>query len=363
MNRGWLLLPFALMAAGFQDPQAEYDTKLRDIYRGLAAGHANIGEYLAGAQMHKWGREEFKKAIDFDPDCEKARKKMGYKKEGNEWVFDPGLKLETSNKKSGPDADRIRGEYDKKLTSLGKDYAKKFVDLAAWCDKNSLKDLAVENYKRAVEYDPGNEKARKALGFEKLPKGGWIGPYEKELRKEMKEGLAKAPKGNASTTALDVEKGLGVGLTKQESEHFIVASPVLAKGALEVLIQHAEHAYAMWHKIFGQKNLFEGNKLTFLILKDKTQHEAFIDRFHQGNAAQKDLAKKSAGSLGFPLTECYQGDRDQGSLEDYVVHATTQLLQGFFSVGQASQSHNPIWLTEGMAYYFTRVMKDTAAWG
>lgn len=359
MRRFWLLAPFALIAANFQD---EYEGKLREIEKGEAAARANIGEYLSGAQMHKWANEEYNLAIKLDSDCEKARKKTGYKKNnGGEWEFDASVKVEMQNKKTGPEADRVRGEYDKKIASMGKDYAKKYAELAAWCDKNNKKEEAVANYKRAVELDPSNEKARKALGFEKLPKGGWIGPFEKEIRKEMKEGIAKAPKGSASSTALDVDKAFT--LTKQESEHFIVASPHLAKGQLEDLIQHAEHAYAMWHKIFNQKNLFENNKLTFLLLKDKSQHESYVDRFYQGEGAKKDLAKKSAGNLGFPLTEAYQGDRDIGSLQDYVIHASIQLLMAFFAEGQGSQTHNPIWVEEGMAYYFTRIMKDTAAWG
>lgn len=363
MNRIRLVLPaLALLAAAPQDPQAEYKEKRAGIHRNLAAAMANIGEYLASSQMHKWARDVWDQAIKIDPDCAKAREKMGYVKSGDTWEEDPSKKRETQNKKSGKDADEIRKKWDEKMTNLGKDHAKKFAELGAWCAKNNMKEESQAAYRQALDLDPSNESARKALGYEKLPKGGWVSPYVKQLTKEMKEGIAKAPKGNPSAAAIEPEKGMGIGFTKQESDHFIIGSPHLKKNELEELIQHAEHAYAMWHKIFNHKDGFSGQKQQFVILKDRSQHEKYVDLFYQGDAARKELARKSAGTGGFPIQECFQGDQQLPSIADYVIHGTIQNLQEFFSTGQRTQSHNPIWLTEGMAYYFTKMMKESAVW-
>ena len=116
-----------------------------------------------------------------------------------------------------------------------------------------------------------------------------------------------------------------------------------------------------------QKPKSESDELDFLndfedILKDKAQHEAFVDRFHQGGPSRKALAKRSAGMGSGGIQECYQGSRTQPSLQDYVIHYTVQSLQNTFAVGQPSSGHNPIWLTEGTALYFTKLMKDSAVW-
>ncbi len=358
MKRWMLVLP--LLAASRQDPQTEYKDRLAKVRQEVAAGHANVGATLSDKKMHQWAKEEYNRAIALDPDCVKAREKLGFKKVDGNWEQDPDKEVPSGNKLSGKDADRVRKEYDKQLLDKGKDFAKKFVELASWCAKNGLKDEAAANHKSAVEYDPDNATARKALGYEKEKNGPWLSADERKFRKEMKEGLAKAPKGKPSTAPLAIEIGT---LTKQEHDHFIAASPHLDKAKLEGLIQHAEHAYAMWHKIFKKDNVFGDQKMQFLILKDKSQHESYIDKTEQGDSAHKELAKKSAGQLGFPLTECYQGDREIGSIEDYVIHATIQILQNHLCVGRATKEHNPIWLTEGMAYYFTRAIKETAAWG
>jgi len=277
--------------------------------------------------------------------------------------LDATKRRETENKRKGKDADEARKRWDDKMAALGKEYAKKYAELAAWCKKNNMTAETEACYRQALDLDPSNESARKGLGYKKLPKGGWVTPYVEQTMKEMKEGIVKAPKGSPSTTAVEPEKGMGLNFKKQESEHMIVASPHLGQKELEELVQHAEHAYAMWHKIFNHKDGFGGQKQQFIILKDKSQHEKYVDLFYQGDASHKELARKSAGTGGFPIQECYHTDHpDLTGPRDYVIHGTIQNLQEFFSTGQRTQSHHPIWLTEGMAYYFTKMMKETAVW-
>ena len=115
-------LPAALVLAGllpgFQaaSPQDEYKTKLAALSKSTAAKHYSIADYLSGAQMHIWAREQLYKTIEFDPDHEGARKKLGYKKnDTGEWESDPNAKQEFGNKKKGEDAERIRKQYIERL--------------------------------------------------------------------------------------------------------------------------------------------------------------------------------------------------------------------------------------------------------
>src|SRR6185436_18207355 len=75
-------LLLAGLLPGFQSPppQDEYKTKLVTLSKSTAAKHYAVADYLAGAQMFLWAREQLYKTIEFDPDHEGARKRLGYKK-------------------------------------------------------------------------------------------------------------------------------------------------------------------------------------------------------------------------------------------------------------------------------------------
>jgi hypothetical protein len=336
-------------------PADEYKTKLAQLSKNTAAKHYSVGDYLATAQMHLWARAEFNKTLEFDPDHEGARRKLGYKKADGGWENDPTIKQEFANKKKGEDAERIRKQYLEKLETLGRDLSRQWTDLGLYCKRNSLPKEAEHAFRKALEYDPANATVRKELGYEKDAKGVWISKAERELRKEMKDGIAKAPEGAVSGVTTPAEEKLGIKHTKRESGHYLIESPHLKDKELADLVQHAEHAYAMFHKIFGESDLYGGRKHTYVILKDKAQHERFIDLFHQGTPAQKDLAKKSSGFGAFPFSETVQDTRPIGSLQDMVVHVVAESLTEIL-VG-TRENH---WLNEGVAYHFTRLMKDSA---
>src|SRR5262245_17255070 len=93
-------------------PEEEDKTKLATIMRNSAAKHYGVAEFLATSQMHLWAREQYYKTIEFDPDHEGARKKLGFKKtEDGKWENDAAAKQEFGNRKKGEDADRLRKSY------------------------------------------------------------------------------------------------------------------------------------------------------------------------------------------------------------------------------------------------------------
>ena len=348
------LLLLAAQAASEED----YKQKLAAVHKSCAAKHYSIGEYLGTSQMHLWARAEFNRTVEYDADHEGARKRLGYKKGENGWENDPTAKVE-GNKKKETDADgqRVRKTYQERTEAAGKDMSRLWGDLALWCKKSNLAKESLEAFRKAVEYDPLNVIARKELGYEKDAKGVWISKAERELRREMKDGIAKAPSGAASSDPTEVEKALGQKHTRRESAHFFIEAPHLKDADLGDLLQHAEHTYAMYHKIFGvTEDLFSGRKINPIILKDKVQHLSYVNAFHKGSAAQKDLARKSSGTGGFPRTEAYQDTFPITVLEDWVIHETAQILSYFFVGG------DHLWIHEGTAYHFTRLMKESAAW-
>lgn len=350
-----LALALAPLLAQGADPAEEYKTKLRLLHRNAAAKHFSIGDYLSTSQMHAWAREQFTKALELDPDHANARRRLGYKKGDAGWEFDPTIKQEFGNKKKGEDADRVRKSYNERIDAAGRDLAKQWADLGQWCKKHSLAGEAEAAFKKALEYDPGLVSVRKELGFEKDAKGGWLSRFERELRRDMKDGIAKAPRGEPTNEQTETEKALGQKHRKRASPQFLIESPHLSDDQIDVLLQHAEHAYALYEKMFGVQDAFRGQKMTHVALQNKAQHERYVDAFETRGKAHKDLAKKSSGSIGFPRSEHYQDVLSEPQLQDWVVHTTVQVLS-YITVG--GENH---WLHEGTAYYFTRLMKESAA--
>jgi hypothetical protein len=349
-------LGLAALLPGFQGaPQDEYKTKLAALSKSTAAKHYSIADYLAGASMHIWSREQLYKTIEFDPDHEGARKKLGFKKnDEGAWESDPNAKQEFGNKKKGEDAERVRKQYVDRLDSAGRDLSRQWGDLALFCKKNSMAAESAAAFMKALEYDPANATARKELGYEKDAKGVWMSKTERELRKQMKDGIPKAPTGAAASGETDTEKGMSLKMKKRESEHFFVEAPHLKEEQLGGLLQHAEHAYAMFHKVFVQEDLFGGRKLGFVALKDKAQHTAYVNAFYKADAAHMKLALDARATGGWPRCEIYQETAPDSLLQDWVIHSSVEALLRFWC------GERYCWILEGMALHFTRLMKDSA---
>ncbi|MBI2900160.1 MAG: hypothetical protein HYY17_08235 [Planctomycetes bacterium] len=351
-----------ILFLALQDSRAELQEKVAKQLRNQATVRVSIGEFLAGAQMHEWAQREYRRACELDPGCEAAWTKRGYRKVDGKWEFDGTHPVPTKNKKTGAEGEKLRKEYQKKLDSMGADFAQRFARLAEEAEKAGLKEEAAAAWRRSLECDPTNERARKALGYEKLPSGGWATPDEKRLLEEIRSGLASAPTGSAMTEETAFEKALKFPLTKRQADHFVALSPHLPDATLQAFVRYGEHTIATWRKLFGA-DAFGKTKVYFLVFEKKEQHEAYIDAYHHGTRQEKDHAKKTSGQLGFPTTECWQGAHTQDSIEDYCVHATAQNLMRIFAVGKRTKTHDPIWITEGTAYWFTRSVHNSARWG
>ncbi len=356
-----ILLAAAFNSSAAQDPPPagkppaeEYEERCNKITTALADEHANVGAYLTSAQMHDWARIEYNNAIKQVPLHEKANKGLGYtvwNEEDKKWETDPSKIPQTGNRKKGEEADKVWTEYQKRTEQLGKKIGRLYFELGTWCVKNlaAEKDKSESAFRRAIQYDPLSKDARTKLGHQKQKDGGWLSPEEVKLRKEMKEGIAKAPKGSADASPSDFADKLGLKTKKQAAEHLVVESPHLDQKALETLVQHAEHAYAMFLKMFNQNSLFEG-KRTLLILKDKGQHEKYVDTFGANwSSEQRKLSKECIGTGN----ERYQGEHPQAQLEDWVIHRVIMMCSEAMAGGERH------WLHEGLAYHFTRQMHDS----
>src|SRR5439155_21260848 len=61
-----------------ENPEELYKAKLATLSKSCAGKHYSIGEFLTTSQMHLWAREQYNKTIQFDPEHEGARRKLGF---------------------------------------------------------------------------------------------------------------------------------------------------------------------------------------------------------------------------------------------------------------------------------------------
>src|SRR5262245_25871636 len=110
-----LFAPIAQDPAATKPPEEEYKERVAKIRENLAEEHFKVGEYLNGMSMFRWARDEYRKSIGFKSDHKEARHRLGYMVKDGEWEPDPAAAVESENKKSGNESDKIRTEYDKKI--------------------------------------------------------------------------------------------------------------------------------------------------------------------------------------------------------------------------------------------------------
>jgi hypothetical protein len=333
-------------------PAEEYQDRLARIKEALASEHFGVGEYLAGMGMHRWARDEYRKALSFNANHAETRKRLGYVMKDGEWEPDQDAAMETENKKKGDDEVKARQDYDKKAEALGKKIGRMWGDTGNFCDRNKMKAEAEAAWRLAIEYDPMNSESRKKLGFTRQKDGPWLSPFEVKIRKEFKEGIAKAPGGSPSKEQTEVEADLGWKHEKRKSKNFLIQAPK-EQDWLMAEIKHAEHAYAMFHKVFNQKEDLFQTPFLMVVAPDKAAHERYVDRYFQGgDSTYREFAKKATGWGGYPRGETTLGNRPD--LHDWVVHSAAEDLFAHLVGGRRP------WMREGVAYHFTKSMLSTA---
>ena len=167
--------------------------------KGNADSHYELGCYLQERKKHKPAIEEFKAALEIDPDHVKAYNGMGvsYDAMGD---YDRAVD-------SYKAALRINEKLDYVLNNLGYSYL-----------LQGQLDLAIENFKKALELDSGNAQYRNNLGLAYAKNGQYLAAFA-EFKKTGIEAKA-----HYNMAQLYYRQGL----YKEAEEHFEQASVLKA---------------------------------------------------------------------------------------------------------------------------------------
>ena len=341
-----------------KDPREIYRSKLDKIWKELGNKHSNNASYCEGKKQNAWAFAEYSKAVDFDPENAKARKELGFKKQGSDWVRDPDAKVKTTNDLVEDDAFEVGIKLNDMQKKMGEGIAKKYADAAKFAEKHdTLAEQATECWRKALEYDPINKDARKHFAFEQdKASGEWRTAKYTELAKAMSEARGAASGGAESSTATDNESKVGVSVTKRVSDHFAVESSTYDQARLESLTKIAEATFAMYHRLMNLEkdaNVLGPSKPAMIYYKVKAEHERFIDAYIS-DARERDEFKKSPGAHLGDLHETTNTDQGEGVVDDFTVHSSAHSLVGHHTGGGRP------WLSEGMSYVMTFMLLGTA---
>ncbi|HEU4338729.1 MAG TPA: hypothetical protein VFS19_01560, partial [Planctomycetota bacterium] len=118
--------------------------------------------------------------------------------------------------------------------------------------------------------------------------------------------------------------------------------------------KHGEFVYDLFHKYFELKEDLWSQPMNVIVVRGREEHETYIGKYHQGDQASKDHAKKLGGWGGYPRQEMILDKREH--IKDYLTHFTAQSLIDHVVGGRR------LWIEEGMAFHFAVLLEAKDGW-
>ena len=370
-----LALPVAARAADNDPGFAFYEKQAKEVLKTAGNKVWEAADDAERQGFHQFAIEQAQRALEFDPDQPDSREYLKYEKKQGKWVQDeaafkamPQGNVRPSNRSGAQEPEEVTQKRqekwrDESLKKADKFVAARYAELGDICAAKGFKDQAQKGYEAAMRLDKDNEKARKGLGYIKFGKT-WLTKKQDDARKSAsKADAVKEPSDSVFETLFSTK------LNKVESLHIRIESSAPVD-ELQAHCVAAETAYAYYLADFGIDptiDVFDRNKITFVIMTSEDQWNKFVDQF----AGQDKEFSRQCGSLssGIYMDGIRGGspnkDKGNGNIEtsannspegrrDTIVHRTTHTLNAV--VWKISER---AWLDEGLAYYYTAKVLDT----
>lgn len=343
------------------DPKKDPDplAKRRDsANRKWADEHADLGAFCHGKKLYREAAAEYEKALARWADQPSARARLGFKKdEAGAWVADPKAQVKRTNEVTGEAEAKAIKEYQDRLAKVEKHAGDDYWQVGKAFADAGRKEEAESLWRLAMGYDPDHAKVREALGYSKED-GKWVSPEEKAARDQVVQKIKQAGDGEEIPGESDEEHALGMKLSKRKSEHFRILAYFDQEKTKE-LVRLAETTFAEFHALFEQERPVLSH-IEGVVLQTEAQHCLYVDKVSTEDPREKEATKKLAGEIGFDPDhfEGYEGEHGHDYPKDFTVHDTTHLLfTAYLGVGGDKLKG---WLYEGMAYWFSARITNTA---
>lgn len=354
----WLRAAAVLAAAtlAFADDASTrfYETRLARTQKAAAARMWDAADKARRDSLFRFAREEAARVLEFDPDHTAARAFLGYVKKPEGWTMDLGAsaKLPTENKAVGAVklADTETAWRTKVAAKALVDVATLYAGLGDECVAKGFRTEADLAYHHALDFDAGNEGARRGLGQVQFVQGLWI---ERERASAFEAARVAEPVTEASRW----DEICGVTFRKAHSGHFRIESP-FADDAIAKYLESCERVYTAYIAEFGvdQATKVLPQPPVFCVLSDDVQWNRWIDRVPRANPGfWRPLACHWARDRWACAVRNYDGFTDV-QRRDRLAHQTTHLLNLALC-----EMPDGMWLDEALAHRYTVLVQDYTA--
>lgn len=342
------------------DPKEQYAKKLAAFKTKCAEELYKLADALITKKQWATAKEPLDRAILHDPDFAKARQKLGFKKQGADWVRDASIKVPTTDDDKGDPDGRVVDKYKTDLIKSERKLADEAYKLGKWCADQKLAEESVAMYRTAIDWSDQHDDAHKALGHRK--EGiKWITPDQDKERGAREEKAKAAEQGAEANEGSQEEGALGTKLNKRNSTHYKVQA-YFQQDKIAKMIQAGEMMYREFHELFEldiKTPVVE--QIQVLFLDNKKMHDSYLERI-AGYAGQELEFQKKFGRdtmMQIPRIESHHGDDKAPNFpQDFMIHDTFHVLftRHFGLAGNSLKG----WLYECPAYWFSGRLNNSA---
>lgn len=339
--------------------KAEYEKKLAAAKKKVGMEYVALGKWAAEKKAHHLACRCWERAITYDPDEPTARKNLGFKKEGNSWVEIPRYNVLRAYMGPSDKKEAIEAEFETRKKKAEKKLADEYANVAKFAKDKGMAAEAEACWREAIVFDPDHEVSRKALGHVK-ENGIWVTPQDKEAAQANAAKVAGASEGEEWNEETDIEKALGLKLSKRKSERFRVWA-FYSGELLKKTIKLAEAAQTEFYALFDlpSDQVLVPSPIELIILETQDHHGLFIDALSGAREGDRKWLKSLGGWYAWnpPRAECWAGPSGPDYGVDFAIHQTTHILWAH----HAREIVERAWIFEGLAYYMSAKLNNTAS--
>lgn len=372
-----LTVAFALCATSLF-AQTKNEKSFEKAKQKVAKEHAKIGEWADDEGLHRYGYLEWSDVLEFDPDEDDARERLGYEETDAGWIRSRSIevkKIDDEEKVTEDNRRALEREYEQRRIKVKDKALKEFGKVLKRALKDDEKDLAKQIAKIIRRYDPKNKEAIAALGLavdkdgrpvEQLPDPEDV-PDEPEQPAAAGDETPQVGRGANRHAQFDEKaadrhvkqlerwrKMSGLPLEHAASRHHCIVSTAMPPAHMQELTETAEQTRTRFYQRYQVPNDVEcySQRMTLIFLASKDEHQRWVDAVYAVDPANESLSESyvsfvrnrtGGGTFGKYFAAWNHSTGEQVE-RDWVIHYGMHLITSTFNAGL------PTWMEEAVAY-------------
>jgi tetratricopeptide (TPR) repeat protein len=316
------------------------------LWSAFADAHADIGNAYARAQLFEDARAQLYYALSLDPDHQRARRWLGYRRVRGEWVEDSPLPEKSPLTEEEKAEARVRPDENRqRLYQRSANRALSRVEAAR--DAGELRTARILAHE-VLYYDPDNAVARELRGHAR-DGAQWVPGFSAPWRDAGRKLVQTASEGDDWPGEDEQAKAIETTFVRRQSQHLAVRTSFDEERARE-MHRHAEATLNRAMELLGVEDRpFGGHRFTLTHLRSVLQYHAMLEKVLKLEGTQLDFARRMAGhSQREPWGFVCRGDAP--GADDMMGNTISIRVLEQFREGQGVSQP---WITTGFSYLVT----------